>query len=222
MKLKTSTMLAALAITIAAPFGTAVAQETKNQGYLVNAPESAVVMSGTGLCWHTSAWNRGQTSQYCDPSMKPIAVAPAPQAPVLLAALPADPARQSISFSGDALFAFDKAVLTQNGISMLDDLASRLNGVTYDNIVATGHTDRFGSNEYNQKLSERRAAVVRDYLIGKNIQANRIDAVGKGETQPITLADACPGVKSVKVLACLQPDRRVDVEMVGTKPFVAL
>ena len=78
-------------------------------------------------------------------------------------------------------------------------------------------TDRFGSNEYNQKLSERRANTVKDYLVSKNVQASRIDAEGRGETQPVTKADDCRGAKSAKVIACLQPDRRVDVELTGAK-----
>ena len=67
------------------------------------------------------------------------------------------------------------------------------------------------------KLSERRAQSVKDYLVSKNVQAGRIDAEGKGETQPMTKPGECPGAKSAKVIACLQPDRRVDVEMRGTK-----
>ncbi|MDQ9169401.1 OmpA family protein [Oxalobacteraceae bacterium R-40] len=221
MKLKTQLILAAFAVSIAAPLSVMAAnQESKNQGYLVAAPDSAIVTSGYGLCWHSSAWESSQKYENCDPSNKPVAVAPAP---IVVAALPAaKPVPQKISFSGDALFAFDKAELKPEGKVMLDDLANQLNGATYDNIIATGHTDRFGSNQYNQNLSERRAETVKNYLIGKNVQAARIDTAGKGETQPVTLADACQGAKSAKVLACLQPDRRVDVEMIGTKSVAAL
>ena len=124
---------------------------------------------------------------------------------------------QKISFSADALFAFDRSVLKPEGKAMLDGLADQLNGATYDVILVTGHADRFGSAKYNQKLSERRANTVKEYLVFKGIQASRIDAEGKGETQPITKAGDCKGAKSAKVIACLQPDRRVDVEMKGTK-----
>jgi OOP family OmpA-OmpF porin len=224
MKLTTQLILAAFATTAAFPLSAFAADlKSKNQGYLVAAPDSAIVMSGTGLCWHSGAWTQGGNSETCDPSTKSVAVAPAPQAPVLVAALlPAKPVPQKISFSGDALFAFDKAELKPEGKVMLDGLVSQLNGTNYDNIIATGHTDRFGSNEYNQKLSERRAEAVKDYLVSKNVQATQISAAGKGETQPMTLADACLGAKSVKVVACLQPDRRVDVQMIGTKTVTAL
>ena len=127
---------------------------------------------------------------------------------------------QKFSFSGDALFAFDKSVLKPEGKVMLDDLVGKLGGVSYDRIVTTGHTDRFGTNAYNQALSERRAHTVKDYLISKNVQANRIEAEGKGETQPETKPGDCLGPRSAKVIACLQPDRRVDVEMTGTLPVV--
>ena len=124
---------------------------------------------------------------------------------------------QKINFSADALFDFDKSVLKPEGKAMLEDLARQLNGAQYENIAATGQTDRFGSEEYNKKLSERRANAVKDYLVSRDIPANRINAEGKGETQPVTKAGDCLGAKSAKVIACLQPDRRVDVEVTGTK-----
>jgi OOP family OmpA-OmpF porin len=74
-------------------------------------------------------------------------------------------------------------------------------------VMVTGHTDRLGSEEYNQKLSERRANQVRDYLISQGVEANRLQAVGKGESEPVV---ACDGVKGrKKLIECLQPNRRV-------------
>jgi len=58
---------------------------------------------------------------------------------------------------------------------------------------------------------------VKDYLVSRDIPANRINAVGKGETQPVTKSGDCLGAKSTKVIACLQPDRRANVEVTGTK-----
>jgi OOP family OmpA-OmpF porin len=115
------------------------------------------------------------------------------------------------------LFDFDKSVLKPEGKSMLDELARELDGAKYDVIVATGHADRIGSNAYNQKLSERRANVVKTYLVSKGIPANSINASGKGESQPKTRPGDCKGRVSKKLIACLQPDRRVDVEVTGTK-----
>lgn len=196
----------------------AQSQDTENQGYLIDSSGS-VVTSGTGLCWRHHDPDQPAIKPSCDPANKPIAaVAPVPKPAVVAAVTPAaKPLSQRISFSGDALFAFDKSELKLEGKTMLDDLVRQLDGTTYDTILVTGHTDRFGSNKYNQNLSERRAQVVKDYLVSKNVQASRIDTEGKGETQPITKAGDCLGAKSAKVLACLQSDRRVDVEMTGTR-----
>jgi len=89
--------------------------------------------------------------------------------------------------------------------------------VDYDNIQVTGHTDRIGSDKYNQTLSEERANAVREYLISKDIPANRITAAGMGESQPVTQASDCTGPRSQKLITCLQPDRRVEIEVAGTK-----
>ena len=58
---------------------------------------------------------------------------------------------------------------------------------------------------------------VKDYLVSRDIPANRMSADGKGKSQPVTKPGDCLGPKSAKVIACLQPDRRVDVEVTGTK-----
>jgi OOP family OmpA-OmpF porin len=196
--------------------------KSKNQGFLVDSNGGAVVMSGTGLCWHSSEWTPAHSSQACGGAIQTTA-APQP-APVVIAALPPQPApkpsSQKTSFSGDALFAFDEAVLKSEGRTMLDTLVRQLDGTTYDTIAVTGHTDRFGSTEYNQNLSERRARTVKEYLVSQNIDAARITASGKGETQPVTKSPDCEGKQSVKVLECLQPDRRVDIEMTGTRMAV--
>ena len=81
----------------------------------------------------------------------------------------------------------------------------------------TGHTDPLGTDAYNQKLSERRADAVRDYLVSKGVPKDKIETLGMGKTQPV------PGVtcnqKNMKeLIACLQPNRRVEVEVVGTRP----
>jgi OOP family OmpA-OmpF porin len=197
--------------------------DTKNQGYIVDSNSNIVTSPTTGLCWHSSEWTPARAVPQCDPVKLAQAPAVAPATPQAAAPVappkpaPAKAAPQKINFSADALFDFDKAVLKPEGRKMLDDLARDLKGAQYEVIVATGHADRFGSNEYNQKLSERRAQAVKDYLVGREIPANRINATGKGESEPVTKAGECLGAKSAKVIACLQPDRRVDVEVTGTK-----
>lgn len=227
MKTITKFALAAFAATALFPVA-ALAQDAKNQGYLIDSSGS-IVTNATGLCWHTSDWTPARAVEPCDPTIRPLAAAPmpapAPTAAVVAAAAPAvmpplaaaPPPPQKMSFSADALFAFDKSELKPEGRLMLDGLVRQLNGAAYDVILVTGHADRFGSVGYNQKLSERRANAVKDYLASNNIPASRIDAKGKGEMEPVTKIGDCKGAKSAKVIACLQPDRRVDVEMQGTK-----
>lgn len=203
--------------------GISIAQDSRNQGYLVDSYGNNIsTSSNTGLCWRSSDWTPARSVEPCDPVARQVqapaprvaAAAPPPQIP---APAPARTALQSINFSADALFAFDKSVLKPEGKAALDDFARQLGGAQYDAIFVTGHTDRFGSNEYNQKLSERRANAVRDYLVSRDVPANRLNADGKGETQPVTQAGDCKGAKSIRVIACLQPDRRVHVEVTGTK-----
>jgi OOP family OmpA-OmpF porin len=197
---------------------------------VVDQRGNIVTSANTGLCWRTSAWTPARAVAQCDPVMKVAAVTPQPAAavaPAPPAAKPPAPAvakpsmTRKINFSADALFDFDKATLKAEGKTMLDNLATELKGAQYEVIIVTGHTDRFGSAAYNQKLSERRAQAVKDYLIGRDIQANRVRAEGKGETSPETKAGDCAGAKSAKVIACLQPDRRVDVEVTGSKEEAA-
>jgi OOP family OmpA-OmpF porin len=220
-----------VAIAAALATGASFAQDTKNQGYVVDQRGNIVTSANTGLCWRTSAWTPARAVAQCDPVMKvaavpqPIAAAAPPPPPP--AAKPPAPAvakpamTRKINFSADVLFDFDKATIKAEGKTLLDNLATDLKGAQYEVIIVTGHTDRFGSTEYNQKLSERRAQAVKDYLIGRDIQANRVRAEGKGESSPETKAGDCAGAKSAKVIACLQPDRRVDVEVTGSKEEAA-
>lgn len=213
-------------ITAALLPGMSIAQDSKNQGYLVDSyGNSITTSSNTALCWRSSDWTPARSVEPCDPVAKMaeapaprvVAAAPPPPAP---APAPAKMVAKSINFSADALFAFDKAVLKPEGKSELDNFARDLSGAQYEAIFVTGHTDRFGTNKYNQSLSERRAHAVKDYLVSRDVPANRINADGKGETQPVTQAGDCKGAKSVKVIACLQPDRRVHVEVTGTKGLI--
>lgn len=192
-------------------------------GYLVDGG-GEFVKNASGECWRLGAWTPALAMEPCDPVIKAVAAAepqPAPEmAPAPMPApvpAPMAPVAQKLRYSGDALFGFDKATLQPEGKTVLNDLVRELQGATYEKVTVTGHTDRLGSNAYNQKLSEQRAQTVRDYLIGQNVGANVIEAQGLGETQPTTETAACKGRKSAKLIACLQPDRRVEVEMSGTK-----
>jgi len=127
-----------------------------------------------------------------------------------------------VTLSADALFDFDKAVLRPEGKAKLDEVITKSLYIKIEVIIAVGHADRIGTDQYNQSLSERRAAAVKDYLVSKGMEPNRIHAEGKGESQPKTTADQCKGLgnengRNKKLIACLQPDRRVEIEIIGTR-----
>ncbi len=189
-------------------------------GYVIDQRDN-VVKSGTGLCWRTGYWTPAMAIAECDPDLvKKPAPAAAPAAPAAKPAAPVaapKPAAQKVTLAADALFDFDKAVLRPEGKSKLDKLSGDIKGIKLEVIIAVGHADRFGSDAYNQKLSEKRAEAVKAYLVSKGVEPNRVYTEGKGEKQPITKADQCKGPKSKKTIDCLQPDRRVEIEVIGTK-----
>lgn len=133
--------------------------------------------------------------------------APAAAAPAAPAAAAA-PTSEKVSFSADAFFDFDKAVLKPEGKAKLEDLVSKLQGTDIEVIVATGHTDWTGTDAYNMKLSMRRAKAVKAFLVSKGIPEARVFAEGKGERQPV--ADNHTREGRAK-------NRRVEVEVVGTR-----
>jgi OOP family OmpA-OmpF porin len=143
---------------------------------------------------------------------------PPPAAPPPPAPLP-PPAPTKIVLSADSLFAFDKAVLTPAGQQELDKFAADLRGASYQVITVTGHTDRLGPHPYNQRLSTRRAEAVKTWLVSSGgIPADKINAIGVDGADPVTKPGDCPGAKATPELkACLQPDRRVEVEVSGTR-----
>lgn len=149
----------------------------------------------------------------------PVAYLPPPVAVVVPAPAPPPPAPRKVSFSADSLFAFDRADITPTGKLALGKFASDLSGTDYDQIKVTGHTDRIGSHAYNLKLSSRRADAVKNELVtAAGIPAARIMTSGVDGAEPVTKTGDCVGTRITPALiACLQPDRRVEVEVSGTR-----
>ena len=187
-------------------------------GYAIDQ-RGNVAKSGFGLCWRTGYWTPAMAIAECDPDLVKKAPAATPTTPAAAtppAATP-KPAAEKVTLAADALFDFNKAVLRPEGKAKLDDVAAKVKDIKLEVIIAVGHADRIGTDAYNQKLSERRAAAVKEYLVSKGIEANRVYTEGKGKKQPVTKPDQCKGPKSKKVIECLQPDRRVEIEVIGTK-----
>jgi OmpA-OmpF porin, OOP family len=122
----------------------------------------------------------------------------------------------TITVGAEKLFGFDKAKLQAGAKPILDEAAAKIKAnPELKAVIVTGHTDRIGSDAYNQKLSERRAKIVKDYLISQGVDSGMIEAVGKGESEPVV---QCAGTKATKkLISCLAPNRRVTIQAEGTK-----
>ena len=210
-------MMAVLAATLGLSASLAQAQAL-DRVYVIDG-RGEVATSGTGLCWRTGFWTPAAAAKdpagcKCDKDLIPKEIC---EPPVPAAAAPAvKPMGEKITVAADALFDFNKSTLRPEGKAKIDEVVAKSGKLNLEVVIVVGHTDRIGSKEFNQKLSERRAAAVKDYMVNKGIPANRVYTEGKGLTQPVTKPDQCKGAKSPKVIACLQPDRRADIELIGT------
>jgi OOP family OmpA-OmpF porin len=147
------------------------------------------------------------------PAPAPVVETPPPPPPAPVAPPPPPPARfEKVTLDVNKTFGFNSATVITPA-PQLDEIAAALQAdPSITNVDITGYTDRLGSPKYNQKLSERRANAVRDYLVGKGIDGSRLRAVGKGEANPIVTD--CHQKKKSDLIACLAPNRRVEVEQI--------
>lgn len=126
------------------------------------------------------------------------------------------PSTKNITISAETLFGFDKDNLKPEGKTILDNevVTKMKDHPEFEFVLITGHTDRIGSEVYNQKLSQRRANVVKNYLVSQGVDASRLNAVGKGESAPVA---ECKGVRGKKLIECLAPNRRVELDATHPK-----
>jgi outer membrane protein OmpA-like peptidoglycan-associated protein len=124
----------------------------------------------------------------------------------------AAPAPQRITLSADALFAFDRADLTDGGREAVTNLGAKLREhmAQTQGIRVTGYTDRLGSDAYNQQLSERRARAVMEALVRDGVPRTKILAEGLGKKDPVK---DCPDAPRKELVACLAPNRRVEIRV---------
>lgn len=214
-------MAVACALALGVMSGTVSAQKLApvDQRALVTDTAPQVWMNNYGECWHSNYGPVPSPNLVCGPQPMAQYVAPAaaPAAPVVVAAAPSQPVYEKVTLDANVLFDFDESVLRPVGRDTLDNFVARIKGIGSGSITAVGFADRFGTDSYNQTLSEQRVATVKAYLISKGIEPAWVHSAGKGELQPTTKAGECAGAKSASTIACLQPDRHVFVEMAGSR-----
>ena len=213
----------ALALALAAVAGAASAE---TPGYVSDSRDQ-IWRSPYGLCWKTSDWTPAKAMSPCDtvqtvsaPPPAPVVAVP-PPAPIAAAPVAPAPVIEKVSLESDVLFEFDKAQLRPEGQQKLDELADRLKDAQVESILAVGHADRIGPEQYNEKLSAERAESVKQYLSQKGIDQQRVQTQGAGQSQPVT-GDQCKGIRGSKLISCLQPDRRVEIEVRGTRETASI
>lgn len=214
----------ALALTVGLAAASAHAQtdikaNPDKSAYLQDS-RGVIARSPFGLCWRTGYWTPADAVPGCDgelipPVAKPTAPAIAAPAPTPAPALAA-PKRCdfAVTLGADETFAFNKAALNSAAKKRIDDeaIAKLGNCAKVDIVMITGHTDRLGTHQYNQKLSEKRADAVAAYLKSKGVTAE-IDTLGAGKTQSIKVCD--DKLPRKKLIECLAPNRRVVIEVRG-------
>ena len=177
-----------------------------NSRHVQDAADSQIWVSGDygatngtdKLCWQTGYYPDGNPVVGCDAVAKP----------------PVVQMNGSLNLDAATLFDFDKASLRPAGQEMLGRLAAFLNRNSYSQTVVVGHTDSWGSDAYNDRLSLRRAESVKAYLVSQGVPARKIVSQGMGERQLIVSPASCKGTKAARQ-ACEQPNRRVTVDIQG-------
>ena len=159
--------------------------------------------------WLWNPFGQDEPSSDSDTAQEAAAPTPAP-APVMPEV--AEPVTAVV------LFGFDQSALRPGEAAKLDELSARFNDGAFDRVDAVGHADRIGSDAYNLRLSGQRAAAVEGYLDSKGVDAGRISTDAEGESDPVT-GNACRDMgpenrKNLKLIECLQPDRRVQITLV--------
>src|SRR2546428_4763341 len=185
--------------------------EAAAQGYVTSAPASTVWKSGSGGCVRTGYWTPTLADADCDPDLVPRAAPVAPPPPRRAEVAPPPPPKPEVApvapppppkpaplkpvpltLAAGELFAFDRATLTASGRAKLEkEVVARVKQDYSDIRVINinGHGDRLGGTQYNQRLSDRRAEPVRNYLVARGFDGSKIGTSGYGRPMPVR---SCP------------------------------
>lgn len=180
-------------------------------GYLLDS-SGDVVRNSYGDCIHSGFWTPEQAIVGCDGKLAEVAVV----ATEFAAVEPAAPTVEQVVLDADTTFAFDKAELQPLARTKLDAVLAALAG--FDDLLAMrieGHADRIGDAEYNRDLAMERAETVARYLIGEaRLAPELVSIVSMGESQPVV---PCADLRGDALIACLAPNRRVELHIEATK-----
>jgi OmpA-OmpF porin, OOP family len=200
-----------LAVAVACALALGVFSETaqaqaQGEHALLTSPGGAPVMSGFGLCVRSGfgpapAWTAGCHDYKLVQYVAPVQAE----------------AWETLTFDANILFDSNSSTLRPLGRDKLDYFAKQIRGLESQSIVAIGYSDRMGTSESNQVLSQQRVDAVKSYLVGTGIATDRVQTRARGETRPSTVAGECEDAKNTKNVACMQPDRHVFIEVSGTR-----
>lgn len=205
----------ALAAALALSLGTvnAFAHEHGGKAEKVNTAGYAADSQGTiwrtsfDECWKTSFWSEDNVPVICGGEEAPMMEETAQVAPVVAA--PVEPEMVTVDRKFALYFDFDSA--------NVGDLSTVVNHIgslaSVESIALTGHADRIGNMQYNDRLSQRRADAVAAALANAGVDASMITTSSMGSRSPVA---NCSG-RGAELIACLRPDRRVDVEIRGMR-----
>jgi OOP family OmpA-OmpF porin len=170
-----------------------------------------VVRDAAGNCLRTAQWSPSNALAMCDPNVvaqrsseKPVIGKEAKVSGVMAQV-------DLVVLQAGNDFGFDKAELSEAGKELLSQIVARHKNQYVARVFVAGYTDRIGDDEYNLKLSQRRADAVKSQLIADGIPADRIHTSAEGSADPLV---TCPGLGGEALIRCLAPNRRTEVRFV--------
>lgn len=218
MKIANKVKLSGLAAALLVSLCSAQAFAAK-PGYLDQPTTDSVVRSNYNECWHTAYFDKATEGLVECGDAQPKAVAAAPVVPVPAPAI----TQEKVVLNANVLFDFNKATLRKEGKGELDALVEKIRGKSgqLKAVEVEGYTDFIGSDKYNLALSDKRAHAVRNFLVAQGISADKVTAVGKGKADA-KMTDSCKAKYTMAkhrkaLIACIAPDRRVEVTINAVK-----
>jgi OOP family OmpA-OmpF porin len=220
MKTSRIAVLNAFALAFLTLSGVALAD---GSGYLLDS-RGDVVRSASGLCVHTGSWTAAMAIEECDPTPVTRALPRIADAPPLAAVPVANKktVRVPYTLQTESLFAYNKSDVSDAGKKKInDEIIGKMKEDPQDEVVLiTGYTDRIGSDEYNMKLSQRRADSVKAYMVEQGVDGKRIETEARGKADPVVSCDNIKGKanrRNKALIECLQPNRRTVIDLKGEK-----